>query len=323
MSPRKLTVGNKQEILELYRQTPETTSTLAERFGVSSSTISRFLKTSLSEQEYEELIQQKRLSRTPSREWEDEAVSQEELPAQLPPVAAEPETTEPRETPGFRPIPRLVRRRRRSSAIAEEPPLLPSLFPAQSEEESDEPEPAKPSVKPQTPAKLFAEKRMPVVEVEEDMARDADLDRESLEEMFGEDLEDEDLEEFDEDDEGEEDLPFGSLKDFGPGRELRVFPLSEATLPKICFLVVDRGADLITRPLKEFGHLGQIPASEIARQTLPVFDNLRVAKRFSNRHQRVIKVPDGRLLKKVSSYLEAKGITRLLIDGKVYALESL
>ena len=63
MSPKKLTEDDKQEILDLYRQTPETTSTLAERFGVSSSTISRFLKMSLSENEYEVLIQQKRLAR--------------------------------------------------------------------------------------------------------------------------------------------------------------------------------------------------------------------------------------------------------------------
>ena len=64
MSPKKLIDDDKQEILNLYRQTSETTSTLAHRYGVSSSTISRFLKNTLSDIEYEELIQQKRLART-------------------------------------------------------------------------------------------------------------------------------------------------------------------------------------------------------------------------------------------------------------------
>jgi len=73
--------------------------------------------------------------------------------------------------------------------------------------------------------------------------------------------------------------------------------------------------------LKDFGDLGQIPETEFQAKTLPVFDNHRVAKRYSNpRTQRVIKLPDGRVLSKASSHLQAKGITRVLIDGRVYSL---
>ena len=64
MSPRKLSDVDKQDILELYRQTAETTSTLADRYGVSNSTISRILKSNLLEPEYEALIQQKRSNRS-------------------------------------------------------------------------------------------------------------------------------------------------------------------------------------------------------------------------------------------------------------------
>ncbi|MGL5075437.1 MAG: transposase, partial [Waterburya sp.] len=56
------------------------------------------------------------------------------------------------------------------------------------------------------------------------------------------------------------------------------------------------------------------------QKTLPVFDNHRIAKRFSHRRERVIKVPDGRMLQKTSQYLQEKGITRLLIDGQIYSL---
>jgi SOS response regulatory protein OraA/RecX len=84
--------------------------------------------------------------------------------------------------------------------------------------------------------------------------------------------------------------------------------------------VVDRSSELITRPLKDFADLGQIPEEEILAKTLPIFDNHRVAKRFTRRMQRVVKVPDSRMLQKVSPYLQAKGITRVLIDGNVYSL---
>ncbi len=91
-------------------------------------------------------------------------------------------------------------------------------------------------------------------------------------------------------------------------------------LQKPCYLVVDRLSELITCPLREFAELGLIPADEEQARTLPVFDNHRVARRFSRRNQRIIKVPNGTMLTKTQSYLYAKGITRLLFDGQVYAL---
>jgi len=89
MSPKKLTKEDKQEILNLYRHSEATTSTLATRYGVSSSTISRFLKNNLSATEYEDLIQQKRLARTPGKiDFLQEQIpieqNQENLPVQTP-----------------------------------------------------------------------------------------------------------------------------------------------------------------------------------------------------------------------------------------------
>jgi hypothetical protein len=104
--------------------------------------------------------------------------------------------------------------------------------------------------------------------------------------------------------------------------KIQVLPLSAAHLPKTCYLVIDRAAELITRPLKDFADLGKIPQEEFQQKTLPVFDNHRVARRFSNRSQRVIKVPDSRVLQKTRTYLYAKGITRLLLDGQIYSLSS-
>ncbi|MGA1626959.1 MAG: helix-turn-helix domain-containing protein, partial [Prochlorothrix sp.] len=62
MAPSKLSEEDKQEIFHRYRNTDETTSTLAKQFGVSVSTISRFLKSQLSPTEYDDLVRQKRLA---------------------------------------------------------------------------------------------------------------------------------------------------------------------------------------------------------------------------------------------------------------------
>ncbi|MGP0129571.1 MAG: transposase [cyanobacterium endosymbiont of Rhopalodia musculus] len=294
MSPKKLNDDDKQEILKLYRQTPETTSTLADRYGVSSSTISRFLKSYLSESEYEELIQQKRLARTAKSE-----LSSTQTYAK--PVLMISECQSESQTPKTDGKLVLVTSKSQlelsSTEIStKQPPILVKDQLSRYIQHSDE-------------------------EDEEDDLEVVDVI--ALGEMIGEDLsdgidDDEDLED-DDWDEGEEENYDQSLAQDG---DVQVLPLSSAIFPKTCYLVIDRSAELIARPLKEFAHLGQIPAEEVQQKTLPVFDNHQGARRFSNRSQRVIKVPDGRLLYKSCSHLYAKGITRLLMDGQLYSIGS-
>lgn len=167
----------------------------------------------------------------------------------------------------------------------------------------------------------------PVLETPQSYTAD-DLDEEDddFDDELDDDLDDiDDLDDdFDEDDGDEDDEYDEDILDSTSASDrilIEILPFEDAELPRTCYLVVDRFAELITRPLREFGHLGQIPEAEVQEMTLPVFDNHRVARRFSRRNQRVIKVPDGTMLEKTSDYLQAKGITRLLIDGQIYALD--
>ena len=146
-----------------------------------------------------------------------------------------------------------------------------------------------------------------------------------LDEDFGEedDREDDDDNE-EEDDDGEiysdadaqRDLTALQVQQF-----MRVIPLDQALMPRICYVVVDRSAELVVRPLKDFGDMGQVPISSDQTMTLPIFDNPRGAKRFANaRTERVIKVPDSQVFRKTSDNLRSKGITYLFIEGQLYSL---
>jgi len=166
-------------------------------------------------------------------------------------------------------------------------------------------------------------------EDDEDDEDDEDLPNNDMAAWVSDDLSAaDDYDDYDEDDEDDEDedeewdddtedsaVPLPPRED-----ELEILPLESLLLQKPCYLVVDRLSELITCPLKEFGELGLIPVDEEQARTLPVFDNHRVARRFARRNQRIIKVPNGKMLNKTQSYLQAKGITRLLFDGHVYAL---
>lgn len=146
-----------------------------------------------------------------------------------------------------------------------------------------------------------------------------------LDEDFSEDEEGDDDDDSDEDDddgetytdaEAQRDLTALHIQQF-----MRVIPLDQALMPRICYVVVDRSAELVVRPLKDFGDTGQVAISSDQTMTLPIFDNPRGAKRFANaRTERVIKVPDSQVFHKTSDNLRSKGITYLFIEGQLYSL---
>lgn len=323
---KKLLDSDKSEILKLYRETGETTSTLAERYGVSNSTISRLLKVTLPEAEYESLIALKRAARTPHTENTKEQPSAPESLATQP----QSELSQPvrnsnrksrRATP--KPQPKLVQKSATQLQLLDTSStkdIDSNSVPNQEDNEELRQEVERPQL---------ASDNNPQ-EIVEDVEEDTDTIAEILGEDLIDDLEDEDdledddeLEDLDLDDDDYDEEPFTISRPIKSSRvSVQVLPLSEASLPKTCYLVIDRASELITRPLRDFGDLGQIPTGENQQRTLPVFDNHRVARRFSTKRDKVIKIPDSRLLQKTRSHLQAKGITRLLVDGQVYSLST-
>jgi transposase-like protein len=386
MSSKKITDADKLEIVDLYRQSGDTTASLANRYGVSNSTISRLLKNNIAEAEYEMLIQQKRVSKVGG---EEESLADESIlasPAAMPPeleiggdsnqsnsstskidaahsvvsIHADDLATpslQDRQGEDNSENSRRIRRRSSAPLVAVSEPIavaidlsrsnLAEIFgsevastisnidisatsilskttvslpvprtPVLREILSDSKDRySPPSVVPAPPEDLLDE-----VEDDED-----NEDVNVLAAMFGEEIsEGDDDEEFAEDD----DEAASSSQQLDRNQLLtsdllhvQVTPLSQATLPRTCYIVIDKFAELIVRPLKDFADLGQISGEEIQQRTLPIFDNPRVAKRFSNqRTQRVIKVPDSRVFYKTTEHLRSKGITRLLVDGNIYSL---
>ncbi|MEG4487415.1 hypothetical protein [Microcoleus sp. D2_18a_B4] len=335
MTPTKLSDSDKRELIRLYRQSNENTITLAKRYGVSSSTVRRIIQGALSGPEYEFLVQQKqkRLSDRTSVSEPTERTTEPSADGEIDPVGVPLSESVPLQQSAANSRPTI---RKRSGAVPEPVPELEIRGNVESDlDVSDVPD--------AQAANLADRSHRAVVtgELKAMLPASGLLAGEDFSD-FEEDDEDEDEDEDDLDDDFDEDLDdedslfegrlLGSISSGesilfeGFANELRgtgliqVLPLSEASLPKICYLVVDRAAELITRPLKAFGELGQIPAAEIREKTLAVFDNHRVARRFATRNQRVFKIPDSSMLQKAAPYLRAKGITRLLIDGQVYSL---
>ncbi|NCJ05972.1 hypothetical protein GS597_05490 [Synechococcales cyanobacterium C] len=308
MTRSKLSDADKQTLVRLFQETPETINSLAQQYDVSGSTIRRILKTQLTPADYDHLLA---LKQQEERYPEPSSVMSP-APAIVAVVGAKPQGLEPPASSPPKPILKSEQKSTpRDSQVAPEPQPAP---PPSSEDQAD--------------THLISPELVSQAELSSQGVGDIELELEA--EFPDDDLLEADLDDFESDDDlddlddldefEDDDLDDDEINDVAADTLLEVLPLITAVLPKQCYLVVDRASELITRPLQDFSNLGQIPESEVESVTLPIFDNHRIARRFSNRTQRIVKVPNGNLLQKAGAQLTAKGITRLLIRGRVYAL---
>ena len=99
-------------------------------------------------------------------------------------------------------------------------------------------------------------------------------------------------------------------------------PLAPGVLPDSVYMLVDKVVELDPRPLRDFPEVGALDPADQERQALGLFATPRTAKRQCGRNQRVIRVPDTSVFTQTASYLLARGITRLVLEGTLISLDA-
>ena len=117
-------------------------------------------------------------------------------------------------------------------------------------------------------------------------------------------------------------VPLQGVGDLSGRSTIEVRPLAEGLLPESVYMLVDKLVELDARPLRDFPELGPLDDTELERHGLCLYGSPRAAKRQCGRSQRVIKVPDTGVFERTSHYLLARGITRLVMDGSLIALDA-
>ena len=105
-----------------------------------------------------------------------------------------------------------------------------------------------------------------------------------------------------------------------PQRDLTSIPIDEVDFPKIVYMVVDKQIELETKLLKEYADWNFLPEIDLNRKTIEIFFDLKEAKRFSTKEQKVIKVPNTEVFKIVAPLLLNKGISRIVSTERLIAL---
>ncbi|MCP9837894.1 hypothetical protein KBY84_10350 [Cyanobium sp. N.Huapi 1H5] len=308
MAATRLSDSQKTELVGRFRE-GFSSQQLADSYGCSANTVIRVVRTELGDEEYERLKAERsrRRSRTATGDT-DPAAAPEALQTALAISAPEPEPASvPEPAPEPDPEP--------------EAPAEPEPAPEATTTTARRTIPAPPrrlTVAAPARAEAVAEDGPAVLAIE-----DAD--------DFGAD-DDDLLTSDDGDDEGSDDGTDGAINPFQPipvvllddgapaAAEGRLQPLASAALPSSAYMLVDKTVELQARPLSEFPELGRLPDAELERQALVVFLNPRQAKRQCGRTQRVIKLPDLKVFELTAPYLLAQGISRVVIEGSLYAL---
>ena len=108
--------------------------------------------------------------------------------------------------------------------------------------------------------------------------------------------------------------------DNAPQKDLTSIPISKVDLPKKVYMIVDKTIELETRYLREYPDWQFLSKEELNRKTIQIFFDLKVAKRFCNANQKVLKVPNTDVFRLVAPFLLEKGISRIVSDDKLISL---
>ena len=96
---------------------------------------------------------------------------------------------------------------------------------------------------------------------------------------------------------------------------------NQEILPEIVYMLVDKKVELEVKTISDLPEWSFLPENELKRNAILLFSSQRNAKRNCTRNQRVIKIPNTSVFEVSKSYLFSKGITRLILEDSIIALD--
>ena len=115
-------------------------------------------------------------------------------------------------------------------------------------------------------------------------------------------------------------VPINEQIELEKRKELSSIPITEFDLPEIVYMLVDKKIELDPKILKEYSEWTFMPEKDLSRLTLEIFSNQKKAKICCSNNQKIIKIPNSKVLSTVSRFLKDKGITRIIYEDFLLSL---
>tara|TARA_B100000524_G_C23596343_1_gene350943 strand:+ start:207 stop:848 length:642 start_codon:yes stop_codon:yes gene_type:complete len=105
-----------------------------------------------------------------------------------------------------------------------------------------------------------------------------------------------------------------------PQKDLSSIPLTEVKLPKIAYMIVDNKIELQTKLLRDYPEWKFLSEDELNRNTIEIFSDIKIAKKFCTKGQKIIKVPNTDVFRITSPILLSRGISRIISAENLISL---
>ena len=97
-------------------------------------------------------------------------------------------------------------------------------------------------------------------------------------------------------------------------------PISKFDLPKVVYMLVDQKIELDPKALREYPEWSFMPDKELSRLTLEIFSDQKKAKICCLKNQKILKIPNSKVILTVCRLLKAKGISLIIYKDALLAL---
>ena len=115
-------------------------------------------------------------------------------------------------------------------------------------------------------------------------------------------------------------IPITDQIQFDRQKELTSEPITEAKLPEIVYLIVDKKIELVPKLLKDYPEWSYMPEDDLKRVTLEIYADQKNAKKCCSKNEKTIKIPNSKVFIIASKLLKSKGITRVIFNDLLFSL---
>tara|TARA_B100000214_G_scaffold74679_1_gene50222 strand:- start:112 stop:780 length:669 start_codon:yes stop_codon:yes gene_type:complete len=108
--------------------------------------------------------------------------------------------------------------------------------------------------------------------------------------------------------------------DHSTQKDLTSVSITDVNLPNTVYMIVDKKVELEIKYLKDYPKWNFLSQDELKRKTIEIYYDLKTAKSFCQKEQKVIKVPNTNIFKLVAPILNSRGISRIISAENLIAL---
>ena len=103
-------------------------------------------------------------------------------------------------------------------------------------------------------------------------------------------------------------------------KDFASIPISEIDFPSTVYMIVDKKIELDIKLLRDYPTWNFLAKEELDRKTIEIYFDLKIAKRFCSKEQKVLKVQNPEIFKTVAPILVSRGISRIVSAENLIAL---